>query len=107
MQIHTLNLDFCTSISTLQKDTFACMPNLKRLSMCETRIANLWTTTAALSKLPSLVELRFQNCLCRKDTGPCTTPHACDRTRPGYSIEVRTDISLYSHIYGSFGLWVC
>lgn len=34
-------------------------------------VANLWTTTAALSKLPSLVELRFQNCLCCKDTGPC------------------------------------
>ena len=28
--------------------------------MCETRITNLWTTVAALSKLPSLVELRFQ-----------------------------------------------
>lgn len=35
------------------------------------QVANLWTTTAALSKLPSLVELRFQNCLCCKDTGPC------------------------------------
>ncbi|XP_011013111.1 PREDICTED: uncharacterized protein LOC105117876 isoform X4 [Populus euphratica] len=35
------------------------------------QVANLWTTTAALSKLPSLLELRFQNCLCCKDTGPC------------------------------------
>lgn len=41
------------------------------LSMCETRVANLWTTIAALSKLPSLVELRFQKCLCCDDTGPC------------------------------------
>lgn len=47
------------------------MPNLMRLSMCETRVVDLWTTTAALLKLPSLVELRFQNCLCCKDTGPC------------------------------------
>ncbi|KAL4644685.1 hypothetical protein ACB092_02G182300 [Castanea dentata] len=63
------------------------MPNLMHLSMCETRVANLWTTTAALSKLPSLVELRFQNCLCCKDTGPCpassgekTNFHVCERT---------------------------
>ncbi|KAM7469332.1 hypothetical protein LguiA_007515 [Lonicera macranthoides] len=53
-------------------DTFACMPNLVRLSRCETRVTNLWTTTAALSKLPSLVELRFQNCLRCNDTRPCT-----------------------------------
>ncbi|CAK7337772.1 unnamed protein product [Dovyalis caffra] len=72
MQLHTLNLDFCTSIASLDKDCFSCMPNLMRLSMCETRVANLWTTTAALSKLPSLIELRFQNCLCCKDTGPCS-----------------------------------
>lgn len=71
MRLHTLNLDFCTSLSGLQKDCFSCMPYLMRLSMCETRVANLWTTAAALSKLPSLVELRFQNCLCCKDTGPC------------------------------------
>lgn len=38
--------------------------------MCETRITNLWTTIAALSKLPSLVELRFQNWLCCNDAGP-------------------------------------
>ncbi|KAG6729065.1 hypothetical protein I3842_01G008100 [Carya illinoinensis] len=71
MRLHTLNLDFCTSLSGLQKDCFSCMPYLIRLSMCETRVANLWTTAAALSKLRSLVELRFQNCLCCKDTGPC------------------------------------
>lgn len=43
------------------------------LSMCETRIINLWTTIAALSKLPSLVELRFQNWLCCNDAGPSAT----------------------------------
>lgn len=37
------------------------MPNLKCLSLCETRVANLWTTSAALAKLSSLVQLRFQN----------------------------------------------
>lgn len=72
MQMHTLNLDFCTSLTSLEKDCFACMPKLMRLSMCETRVSNLWTTTAALAKLPSLVELRFQNCLCCKDTRPCS-----------------------------------
>lgn len=69
--LHTLNLDFCTSLTTMEKDCFTQMPNLTRLSMCATRISNLWTTTAALSKLPSLLELRFQNCLCCKDTAPC------------------------------------
>ncbi|XWS29736.1 hypothetical protein CRYUN_Cryun24cG0056100 [Craigia yunnanensis] len=71
MQLHTLNLDFCTSLTTLPKDCFSCMPNLMCLSMCETRVANLWMTTAVLAKLHSLLELRFQNCLCCKDTGPC------------------------------------
>ncbi|XVF61292.1 hypothetical protein PTKIN_Ptkin08bG0118500 [Pterospermum kingtungense] len=71
MRLHTLNLDFCTSLTTLQKDCFSCMPNLMCLSMCETRVSNLWMTTAVLAKLPSLLELRFQNCLCCKDTGPC------------------------------------
>ncbi|GAV58764.1 WD40 domain-containing protein [Cephalotus follicularis] len=87
MWLHTLNLDFCTSLTTLSKDCFSCIPNLMRLSMCETRITDLWTTSAALSKLPSLVELRFQNCLCCKDTGPCPASSgeirnliACERT---------------------------
>uniref|UniRef100_A0A5B7CFZ6 DWD hypersensitive to UV-B 1 N-terminal domain-containing protein n=1 Tax=Davidia involucrata TaxID=16924 RepID=A0A5B7CFZ6_DAVIN len=90
MKLHTLNLDFCTSLSSLQKDCFACMPNLMCLSMCETRIANLWTTSAALSKLPSLAELRFQNCLCCKDTGPCPALSneiaelVCDQTGSGH-----------------------
>lgn len=64
---HTLNLDYSTSLTSFHKDCFACMPNLKFLSMCETRIANLWTTTAALSKLPSLLELRFQRRLYYED----------------------------------------
>ncbi|KAI4295728.1 hypothetical protein L6164_035744 [Bauhinia variegata] len=61
MQMHTLNLDFSSSLTSFQEDCFKCMPNLMCLSMCETRIRNLWTTVAALSKLPSLVELRFQH----------------------------------------------
>ncbi|GMP27831.1 hypothetical protein CsSME_00003644 [Camellia sinensis var. sinensis] len=89
-QLHTLNLDFCTSLTSMQKDCFACLPNLKRLSMCETRVADLWTTSAALSKIPSLVELRFQNCLCCKGTGPCPVSSSaktdldCDRTESGH-----------------------
>jgi len=39
--------------------------------MCATRVSNLWMTSAALGKLPSLVQLRFQNCLCCNNTGPC------------------------------------
>ncbi|KAK9287314.1 hypothetical protein L1049_015728 [Liquidambar formosana] len=71
MQIHTLNLDFSTSLTSFREDCFTCMPNLMHLSMCETRVSNLWTAIAALSKLPSLVELRFQKCLCCNDTGSC------------------------------------
>ncbi|GAB4849028.1 hypothetical protein Ancab_003840 [Ancistrocladus abbreviatus] len=71
IQLRRLNLDFCTSLTTLGKDCFSFMPNLRCLSMCETRVANLWTTVAALSRLPSLIELRFQKCLCCEDTGPC------------------------------------
>ncbi|KAL7236482.1 hypothetical protein ACSBR1_019722 [Camellia fascicularis] len=71
MELHTLNLDFSSSLTSFREDCFTCMPKLKFLSLCETRIANLWTTSFALSKLPSLMELRFQNCLCCDDTGPC------------------------------------
>lgn len=70
MQLHTLNLDFCSSLTSLEKDCFTCMPKLMRLSMCGSRIADLWTTRAALSRLPILTELRFQNCICCEDTGP-------------------------------------
>ncbi|KAI3922369.1 hypothetical protein MKX01_006058 [Papaver californicum] len=73
MHLHTLNLDFSISLTSFNEECFTCMPKLMRLSMCETRIVNLWTTTAALSKLPSLVELRFQNCLCCNDTASCPT----------------------------------
>ncbi|CAM8904294.1 unnamed protein product [Rhodiola kirilowii] len=72
VRLHTLNLDFSTSLISFQEECFACMPNLMSLSMCETRISNLWTTAAALSKLHSLVELRFQKCMCCNDTGPCS-----------------------------------
>ncbi|KAL9415268.1 hypothetical protein AB3S75_043534 [Citrus x aurantiifolia] len=68
-RIHTLNLDYSTSLTSFKEDCFSCMPNLICLSMCETRVGNLWTTIAALSKLPSLAELRFQNWLCCDDTG--------------------------------------
>ncbi|KAJ0010546.1 hypothetical protein Pint_33754 [Pistacia integerrima] len=67
MQLHTLNLDYSNSLSSFKEDCFTCMPNLMCLSMCETRVSNLWTTVAALSKLPSLVELRFQNWFCCND----------------------------------------
>ncbi|GLJ14208.1 hypothetical protein SUGI_0228050 [Cryptomeria japonica] len=68
--LHTLKLDF-NNLTSLPKDCFISMPKLMRLSMCETGITNFWTTCAALSRLPSLLELRFQNCLCCNDTGQC------------------------------------
>lgn len=73
MELHTLNLDFSVHLNSFHINCFSCMPKLMRLSMCETRVANLWITSAALSKLRSLVELRFQTCLCCFDTGPCPT----------------------------------
>lgn len=72
-QLQTLNLDFSISLTGFQENCFICMPNLMHISMCETRVSNLWTSSAALSKLPSLVELRFQNCVCCDDTGPCSS----------------------------------
>ncbi|KAL5561336.1 hypothetical protein UlMin_031083 [Ulmus minor] len=69
MQLNTLVLDFSCTLTSFHEDCFSCMPNLMRLSMCETEISNLWTTTAALSKLPSLLELRFQVWLCCNDAG--------------------------------------
>ncbi|KAI3445915.1 hypothetical protein Pfo_002580 [Paulownia fortunei] len=69
VHMHTLNLDFSASLTSFREDCFSCMPNLRFLSLCETRITNLWTTSAALAKLPSLVELRFQNCLYCSDVG--------------------------------------
>lgn len=71
MQMHTLNLDFSASLTSFGKDCFASMPCLKSLSLCETKISNLWTTNASLGKIHSLVELRFQSCLCCDDTRAC------------------------------------
>ncbi|CAH1450446.1 unnamed protein product [Lactuca virosa] len=71
LQIRTLNLDFSASLTNFGKDCFSHMPNLKSLSLCETKVSNLWTTSASLAKLPSLIELRFQSCLCCDDTRVC------------------------------------
>ncbi|KAM7251007.1 hypothetical protein ACFE04_022890 [Oxalis oulophora] len=68
IQLHTLNFDFSSSLSSFREDCFTCMPNLKILSLCETKIANIWTTVAAISKLPSLEELRFQTWISYDDT---------------------------------------
>ncbi|KAF3438826.1 hypothetical protein FNV43_RR17101 [Rhamnella rubrinervis] len=96
MRLHTLNLDFCTALSSLQQDCFSCMPNLLSLSLCETRITNLWTTSAALSKLPSLTELRFQNCLCCCGTGPCLSSYGRDTSVHGY--ESQLNMCLYGEV---------
>lgn len=71
LQLCTLNLDSSIHLTTFQIDCFSRMPKLMQLSLCATQVSNLWTTTAALLKLPSLVELRFQSCLCCYGTGPC------------------------------------
>ncbi|KAJ6805310.1 uncharacterized protein M6B38_179240 [Iris pallida] len=69
--LQTLDLDFSIHLTSFQVNCFSCMPNLMHLSMCATSITNLWTTCAALLKLPSLMELRFQKCFCCFGTGPC------------------------------------
>ncbi|KAL6514192.1 hypothetical protein OROHE_019179 [Orobanche hederae] len=69
MYMHTLNLDCSASLTSFREDCFSYMPKLRFLSLCETRITNLWTTSAALAKLPSLVELRFQNFLYSNEMG--------------------------------------
>ncbi|XP_020532423.1 uncharacterized protein LOC105650742 isoform X2 [Jatropha curcas] len=74
VRIRTLNLDFNTSLTSFRENCFTCMPNLICLSMCATRVVNLWTTVAALSKLSSLVELRFQKWLCCNETGSSSAP---------------------------------
>lgn len=114
MQIHTLNLDFSSSITSFHEDCFICMPHLKNLSLCETRISNLWTTIAALSKLPSLVELRFQNWLCCKDSGACSTSpsvksnNTIDSSEPnpvpyfgGLSVDIRELMDHNSSVAGA------
>ncbi|CAI0470440.1 unnamed protein product [Linum tenue] len=67
-KLHTLNLDSSTLLTSFQDGCFTQMPNLTSLSMCETRVSNLWTTVAALSKLSSLTELRFQKWVCCNET---------------------------------------
>lgn len=87
--MHTLNLDFSASLTSFGKDCFTHMPNLKCLSLCETKISNLWTTSATLAKLPSLIELRFQSCLC------CNNTKACPRSfgeKPDETAEELTDL---------------
>ncbi|XP_039137281.1 uncharacterized protein LOC120274814 [Dioscorea cayenensis subsp. rotundata] len=73
LQLQTLNLDFSLSLTGFHISCLSCMPKLMHLSMCGTRVANLSMTCAALSKLRSLTELRFQNCLCCSGTGSCPT----------------------------------
>lgn len=90
VHMHTLNLDFSTSLSGFREDCFSCMPNLRLLSLCETRITNLWTTSAALAKLPSLDELRFQNCSYSSDAGCPSTSSVNEGIGSGC-----TDLGLY------------
>ncbi|XP_019256167.1 PREDICTED: uncharacterized protein LOC109234577 isoform X3 [Nicotiana attenuata] len=91
MRMHTLNLDSSASLTNFREECFTCMPNLKFLSLCETRITNLWTTTAALAKLPSLVELRFQNFL-QDDEGH---KHPASDRRDDYWDSDHTEISIH------------
>ncbi|KAJ7286677.1 hypothetical protein O6H91_Y322100 [Diphasiastrum complanatum] len=71
MFLHTLKLDFSYAISSFSDGCFSSMPKLVQLSLCGTSISNLWTTTAALSRLKMLSELRFQKCPCCCGTGHC------------------------------------
>ncbi|XP_022763472.1 uncharacterized protein LOC111308996 [Durio zibethinus] len=82
MWLHTLNLDYSIALTSFREDCFSCMPNLMCLSMCETRISNLWTTVAALSKLRYLMELRFQNWLCCNDVGSSGSSGGDDQPGP-------------------------
>lgn len=90
-RMHSLNLDFSASLTNFREDCFTSMPNLKFLSLCETRIINLWTTTAALAKLPSLVELRFQNFLQDNEV----RKHAASDRRTDYWESDRTETSIH------------
>ncbi|KAM3377285.1 hypothetical protein P3S68_009698 [Capsicum galapagoense] len=91
-RMHSLNLDFSASLTNFREDCFTSMPNLKFLSLCETRIINLWTTTAALAKLPSLVELRFQNFLQDNEV----RKHAASDRRTDYWESDRTETSIHN-----------
>ncbi|KAL2531807.1 transducin family protein/WD-40 repeat family protein [Abeliophyllum distichum] len=69
-QLHSLNLDSCSSLVNLEEECFASMPKLRCLSLCGTRVSNLGTDTtgAVLTRLSSLVELQFHNRVSEKDT---------------------------------------
>ncbi|KAK4804535.1 hypothetical protein SAY86_004352 [Trapa natans] len=67
-RLHTLNLDYSSSLTSFREDCFSGMPKLRFLSMCGSKVSNLFTTTAALSKLPSLSVLRFQKWLLSDDS---------------------------------------
>ncbi|XP_073386370.1 protein DWD HYPERSENSITIVE TO UV-B 1 isoform X2 [Physcomitrium patens] len=75
--LHTLKLDYCFPVTCLPLGCFSAMPKLTKLSMCGTKVMNLWTTSAALRKLSALRELRFQKCLCCQGTGQCAALAAC------------------------------
>ncbi|XP_024005756.1 uncharacterized protein LOC18029531 isoform X2 [Eutrema salsugineum] len=66
-QLHTLILDN-NRIHGFGEDCFSCMPKLTYLSICDSLVSDLWTTSAALLKLPSLKELRFQIWICCSDS---------------------------------------
>ncbi|KFK30066.1 hypothetical protein AALP_AA7G212200 [Arabis alpina] len=68
-QLHTLILDK-NRLHGFGEGCFSCMPNLTYLSMCDTLVSDLWTTSAAISKLPSLKKLRFQIWICCSDSSP-------------------------------------
>ncbi|XP_010432434.1 PREDICTED: uncharacterized protein LOC104716714 [Camelina sativa] len=68
-QLHTLILDN-NRIVGFGEGCFSCMPNLTYLSMCGTLVSDLWTSAVALSKLPSLKELRFQIWISCSDSIP-------------------------------------
>lgn len=78
--LHTLNLDYCFSVTCLPEGCFGAMPKLAKLSMCGTSVMNLWTTSVALRKLVALRELRFQKCLCCQGTGQCAALAACPQS---------------------------
>lgn len=105
LRMHTLNLDFSASLTSFREDCFSCMPSLKFLSLCETKISNLWTTSAALANLPSLVELRFQNCLYIRDEDHSPTSSGNESNRgagsggiifENYGGDILPDIGLNS-----------
>lgn len=84
--LHSLELDNCQSVTCLPEGCFCAMPMLAKLSMCGTGVRNLWTTCAALCRLPSLRELRFQKkCRCCPGTNPCAILLACLQNDGGSS----------------------